>query len=117
MAVHRSIGHFDSNEEDWTSYTEHMEQYFIANDIAEDAKKKGIFISSCGPQTYQLLKSLVAPERPRDKSYQVLTQALKNHYQPKPSKIIQRHSRKQRDNESISDFVAGNYQNTVTSQI
>jgi ABC-type dipeptide/oligopeptide/nickel transport system ATPase component len=87
--VYGSIGPFDSKDEDWTSYAERMKQYFLANEIVEDVRKKGIFISSCGPQTYQLLKSLVAPEKPKDKPFTDIIQALQNHYQPKPSKIIQ----------------------------
>ena len=34
--THGRVGEFDSNLEDWTSYTERLQQYFTANDVAED---------------------------------------------------------------------------------
>jgi hypothetical protein len=108
-AVHGSIGPFDSREEDWTSSVERLDQYFVGNDVASNVKKRAILLSNCGPQTYQLLKNLVAPEKPNTLDYSELVEVLRRHWQPKPSKIVQRyhfHSRVQKDNESISEFVA-----------
>ena len=108
-AVHGSIGPFDSGEEDWTSYVERLDQYFVGNDVASNVKKRAILLSNCGPQTYQLLKNLLAPEKPNTLDYSELVEVLRRHWQPKPSKIVQRyhfHSRVQKDNESISEFVA-----------
>ena len=41
---------FDQNE-DWTAYTERLQNYFIhvANDVASDNKKCTILLSVCGP--------------------------------------------------------------------
>ena len=61
MATHGSVGEFVDQEEDWTSYCERMDQYFIANDIADVSKQRAIFLSSCGKPTYSLLRSLVSP--------------------------------------------------------
>ncbi len=110
MAVHGSVGLFDSNQEDWTSYVERLEAYFIANDVDDGVKKRSIFLSNCSPQIYQVVKSIIAPHKPTEKSFDELVEALRGHWQPKPSPIVQRlnfHSRNQKENETIAEFVAG----------
>ena len=105
---HGSIGEFDSSVEDWTSYTERLQQYFAANDVAE-GKQRAVLLSVCGCQTYQLVKNLLAPERPADKTFQEIVLLMKNHYQPKPSIIVERfnfHSRYRKQGESVATFVA-----------
>ncbi|KAJ8039224.1 hypothetical protein HOLleu_16873 [Holothuria leucospilota] len=47
-----------------------MEQGFIANDIDDPAKKKAILLPSLGPETYKLIKTLIAPpEKPSTKTF------------------------------------------------
>ena len=75
-AVHGSIGPFESSSEDWTSYTERLQQYFIANDVANEDKKRALLLSNCGPQTYQLLKNLMAPAKPSGKSFTDIVKVL-----------------------------------------
>ena len=67
------ISEFEAGEEDWTSYTERLQQYFAANEIVSEDKQRAILISVCGAETYQLLKSLLAPVIPAE-----------NHLQPTP---------------------------------
>ena len=57
MVTYGTIGKFVDQEEDWTSYCERMDQYFIANDVADASKQRAIFLSSCGKPTYSLLRS------------------------------------------------------------
>ena len=38
-AIHGTIGQFDSTQKDWTSYIERLQQYFTANDVAEDKQR------------------------------------------------------------------------------
>ena len=68
-AVHGSIGPFESSAEDWTSYTERLQQYFIANEVDNEDKKRALLLSNCGPQMYQLLKNLMAPDKPSVKTF------------------------------------------------
>ena len=42
MATHGSIGEFDPEKEDWTSYTERVEEYFVANDVDDATKERAI---------------------------------------------------------------------------
>ena len=54
-ATHGTIGEFNPECDDWVSYTERLEQYFTANDIAsgQHAKRRAILLSVCGASTYQ----------------------------------------------------------------
>ena len=109
MATHGSIGEFDPDREDWTSYTERLEQYFTANDVKDAGKQRAILLSVCGPTSYQLIRNLVAPNKPTEKTFAEICSAVKDHHHPKPSAIVRRfqfHSRTRRDGESISAYVA-----------
>ena len=57
---------------DWTQYIERMNQFFIADKICEEPRKKAILLSSGGAETYSSLRNLVAPAKPSDKSYNKL---------------------------------------------
>lgn len=55
------------------------------------------------------MKSLISPDKPKDKTYQQLVQLLKNHFDPKPSEIVQRFkfdSRNRKPDEAVMDYVA-----------
>ena len=58
--THGRVGEFDPNLEDWTSYTERLQQYFTANDVAED-KQRAVLLSGCGVATYCLIKEPDSP--------------------------------------------------------
>ena len=103
------ISEFDSSKEDWKVYEERLSYFFEANEITEATKKRAIFLSSVGASTYALLRSLVAPSKPGEKSFAELITALSNHFQPAPSPIVERfkfHSRSRKPGESVADFVA-----------
>ena len=109
MARHGSIREFDTDKEDWTSYTERLQQYFTANEVTDAAKQRAVLLSICGPATYQLIRNLVAPDKPTSKSFAEIVKVVKTHHNPTPSAIVQRfqfHSRTRRDGESISAYVA-----------
>eukprot|EP00731_Ephydatia_muelleri_P001678 Em0001g1678a len=53
MSRHGTIEEFDGATEDWTAYSERLEQYFVANDVDEAAKKRAILLSVCGASTYK----------------------------------------------------------------
>ena len=64
MANHEPIGPFEQGKEDWTSYSERLEQYFAANDVTDAGKQRAILLSLCGAPTYQVIRNLTAPEKP-----------------------------------------------------
>lgn len=109
MATHGRNGEFNSQREDWMSYSERLQEYFTANEIESADKKKAILLSVVGAEIYQLIRSLVAPDKPTEKNFNQLVELVQQHYQPTPSVIVQRfkfNSRSQRSGESIATFVA-----------
>ena len=109
MAVHGIIGEFQSTQEKWLSYTERLEQYFTANDIVGGDKQRAILLSSVGASTYQLIRNLISPEKPMEKSFDEIVKVIAVHHQPPPSMIVQRftfNSRCRRSGESISSYIA-----------
>ena len=56
MATHDGFGAFEEGREEWASYTEHLEQYFTANDTKTAEKKRTILLSVCGAATYQVIR-------------------------------------------------------------
>ena len=103
--MHGQLGAFDPDAEDWKSYVERMEFYFTANDINVEAKQRAILLSVCGAATYRMIKSIVAPAKPADKTFAQLVQALDDHYDPKPTVAVQRcifNGRTRKPGETIS---------------
>ena len=71
--------------------------------------KRATLLSVIGPRTFKLLRNLLTPDKPGDKSYAELVKVLTDHFSPKPSEIMQRskfYSRSRKPGESISTFVA-----------
>ncbi|XP_028329886.1 uncharacterized protein LOC114480190 [Gouania willdenowi] len=105
------VGHmdtFDSRVEDWTIYVERFEQYCLANDI-RDERKVAVLLSLMGAKTYNLLRSLTAPDKPADKTIGEITETLKNHLNPAPLVIAERfrfHRRNQAKTETVSEYIA-----------
>lgn len=80
------VEHFDNSTSDWTSYEERVHAYLRANNVPEE-RKVDAFISILGPQTYSLLKSLAAPDKPSSKSLESLCELLRKHLAPERSVI------------------------------
>ena len=80
------------------------------NGIAED-KQASVLLTVIGMKNYGIIKSLVAPAQPKDKSYVSLelVATLKEHFQPKPLIIAERfrfYQRNQEAGESVLEYVA-----------
>ena len=85
-----------------------MQLYFEANTVEND-RKVAVLLTVVGARTYETLRSLLAPARPRDKSFDELLGVLKKHFDTKPVVIAERfrfYQRSQKSNESVADFVA-----------
>ncbi|XP_064468560.1 uncharacterized protein K02A2.6-like [Ornithodoros turicata] len=111
MARNMQVGQlepFDESTSDWPAYDERLLAYIQVNHI-EDADKVFALVSIVGAKTYGLLKSLCSPDKPTSKTFDVVLKLLRAHFTPEPSVIGERakfHRRTQRDNESITEFVA-----------
>lgn len=62
---HGHIGEFSSQLEDWRSYIEHLQNYFIANEVKSELKQCAILLNVCSSCTYKLIHSLLSPQEPR----------------------------------------------------
>ena len=108
---HAHVGKLNEhNETDgWRHYIERVNHFFEANEITDPDKRRSIFLVCVGAKTYKLVRSLVAPEDPKDKSYEDLAKLLQDHFMPKPSAIVQRfkfNTRSQQPGETIAMFLA-----------
>ena len=109
MATYGKLEKFDHSADEWPLYAERLAQYFVANDVTNDDKKRAIFLSVCGRSTYHLVCNLSAPDKPSDKSFTDLCALLAGHYSPTPSAIVQRfkfHTRVRHPGESIATFMS-----------
>ena len=100
---------FDGTKEDWSAYTERFDQFILANGVEEEKKIVATFLTIVGSKTYNLLRDLLAPEKPSSRKYEELIEVLAKHYDPKPLVIAERfhfHKRDQKENESIADYCA-----------
>ena len=106
-AVFGQITEFDESKEEWPLYAERLEQYFAANGVDDAARQRAILLSVIGARTYRTLRSLVAPLKPKEKSVDEILQTLTEHFDPKPSVIVQRlrfNSRSRQEGESVAKF-------------
>ena len=62
MATHGRLSEY-SSAKDWASYVKKMDQYFLANDATDTAKKRVILLSVVGDKIYKLICDLVAPKK------------------------------------------------------
>ena len=54
---------FDPALESWSSYVEQLEFYFTTS------MTRAILFTDCSPSTFELLRSLIQPDKPSDKMY------------------------------------------------
>ena len=100
---------FDPEVEQYESYRERIDQYFIANDITDDKKKVAVILSVMGAKEYGLLKSIVAPKMVTELKLSEIDEVLKQHYNPKPPVMLERfklYQRNQRPDETIATYFA-----------
>ena len=103
-----TIKQFNPDNESFTWYIERVQLFIVANNIP-NGKHVPVLLSVIEAQTYSLLRNLISPSLPKDKSFDEIVEDLKKHYEPKPIVIMERfyfHRRNQAIDESIVEFVA-----------
>ncbi|KAF2887899.1 hypothetical protein ILUMI_18273 [Ignelater luminosus] len=63
MSLIESIEPFNPNKDDFQSYMDRMEQYFIVNTVEQEMNVP-LFITLVGGETYNILKNLLYPDTP-----------------------------------------------------
>ena len=89
MATIGRLDEFEVGKDDFDCYIDRMEQYFVANSVVEE-KHVAVFLTAIGGPAYKLLKNLVSPDAPKDKSFSDLKSTLRAHLKPKPLMIAER---------------------------
>lgn len=111
MAATRTIGHmqeFVPENESVTAYLERF-QLFVAANAIEDDKLVPTLLTVIGSAHYSLIRGLVAPALPKNKTFDELVGLLKKHYDPEPIIIAERfhfYQRSQKPSESITNYLA-----------
>lgn len=103
------IDEFDSKTEEWEQYEQRLKHYFTANDVESEVKKKSTLITVVGKENFKLMRSLIHPTDPNDKTYDELVAVMKQHFEPQPSEIVQRfkfHTRSRKQGETVALFVS-----------
>ncbi|XP_053085641.1 uncharacterized protein K02A2.6-like [Pangasianodon hypophthalmus] len=118
-----TLGHmeaFDESVEPWTTYIERFEHFVEASSIDAD-KKVPVLLSVTGGKTYGLLRSLTAPDKPREKSFKHITDTLQQHFSPKPLIIVECfrfHRQNQEESESVTQSQCrGTYRNAASEVV
>ena len=99
---------FHEGSENWSTYVERLEMYFAATDTP-DEKKVSTMITLLPSKIYALLKDIISPDKPKDKTFDELVAGLKKQLDPPPLTIAERfrfHRRHQHEGENINSFCA-----------
>ena len=78
-AILGKIDSFEPDREEWPRYVERLDQFFEVNDLTGDDKAKksrATFLTIIRPGPYKLLRSLISPAKPTDKTYEELVKKL-----------------------------------------
>ncbi len=103
------LSEFNPKKSTWEEWCEILSHVFVAHEIDDVDKQRSVLLAACGTDTYQLIRALVQPAKPGEKSFAQLVELLKEHFTPRPSEIVQRfkfHSRNRRHGESVAVYVA-----------
>ena len=90
-------------------YIERLENFFTANSIDDADKKKAMLLHAVSAKCYKIIRNLLAPTKPSSSTHAAIKEAVRKHFDPKPSIIVQRYkffTYYRKPSESISEFVA-----------
>ena len=109
--VHGIVGSlepFHPNTDMVAAYVERAELYMDANGTPE-AKRVATFLNGVGKTTYAIIRNLMIPEKPAEKSLKDIIAVMEKHFEPKPLVISERfkfNKRMQLPSETVSEYVA-----------
>lgn len=92
----------------WVSYKERVEFYLDGNAIEEN-QRKAVFLSICGPELFELARSLCAPVNLKDIALKQVWEKLDSHFVPSEPEIARRivfERCNQDENESAAEYIA-----------
>jgi len=99
-----AIPTFRQDDDDWNTYSEILDQFFIVNEVSE-VKKSAFLISCVGSDTYKTLRDLCHPALPKDKSFTDLSELLRKQFSPQVAIFRERtkfYNAKQKSGENVT---------------
>lgn len=107
MARIGRLDEYEPEHESWSAYIERVELFMIANDV-DDSKQVATLLTAMGASTYRLLRDLVQPLKPKDKTFKEIVSILQAHFENKPLIKARRllfQRRIQKPHETVSQYV------------
>ena len=95
-------------EEDFETYCERLEQYFIVANITEKKIKVATLLSNMGSKLYSTLKDLAAPTKQSALKFDEICQTMKDYYMPEKPTLAHRYAvyrRQQHSGETVTNFM------------
>ncbi|XP_054285817.1 uncharacterized protein K02A2.6-like [Macrosteles quadrilineatus] len=80
-----------TENETFKNFLMRLENYFQLKKITDEKTKTCLFVSTLSPEMHQTLCDTLAPELPGDKTFNELTESLKNCLEPSPSILANQH--------------------------
>lgn len=71
---------FDPKIHDWSVHVSRLTQFFVANAITDNDKKRAILLNGLSQEAYILLKNLCVPNGPEETSFTKIVSALNGYY-------------------------------------
>lgn len=107
MARIGRLDEYEPEHESWSAYVERVELFMIANDV-DDTKQVATLLTAMGASTYRLLRDLVQPLKPKDKTFSEIVSILQAHFENKElikAERLRFQRRVQKPDETISQYV------------
>ena len=111
--AHRSVREFNPTKKSIKDFKEHLEFYCTTKNFCSDSehawRKRALFITLLGQETFAKLKILASPTPVSDLTLHAIMEKLLGHYQPQTIKIAERvkvFKCSQKKEESITEFMA-----------
>uniref|UniRef100_UPI00398EE711 uncharacterized protein n=1 Tax=Pristiophorus japonicus TaxID=55135 RepID=UPI00398EE711 len=83
-----------SEGDDWETFVERRDQHSVTNELDGEestAKRRAILLTVCGAPTCGIMKNLLTPAKPTEKSYDHLCILVREHLNPKESILMVRY--------------------------
>ena len=109
--AHGNLREFNPKKESIEDFHERFEFYCVANGISGDNadKKKAMFITLLGQETFARLKILASPTNISELSLDAIMQHLTQHFRPTTIEIAERFKffkRQQNEQESATEYMS-----------
>lgn len=77
VSYFRRMDTFDLKVEEWSTYVERLEMFFVVNTCnVPDGKKAASLLTLIGGRMYALLKSLTTPTKPTELSFKEIVKIM-----------------------------------------